>query len=123
VATLIQDLIDATSIERRGKHSADSRLSRIFSEIEWYRIQYGSTPDGVAQVRCENCRRPSLFRFLCWAEPYRGITEVFRIPRLLYDETIPQGVGFIITNGVTIGEMSYGTLACRCHRLKIIEIR
>ncbi|RDW87888.1 hypothetical protein BP5796_03582 [Coleophoma crateriformis] len=53
VDTLIQDLIDVMNLESRGKNSADSRLNKTFSEIEWYRKQYGSTVDGVAQYRKE----------------------------------------------------------------------
>ncbi|RDW72878.1 hypothetical protein BP6252_06785 [Coleophoma cylindrospora] len=122
VDTLIQDLINVMNLESRGKNSADSRLNKTFSEIEWYRKQYGSTFDGVAQVRCNSCQRRSLFRLVCWTKPRRHVTEVFRIPGLLFDETVPQGVGLVITDGRIIGKMSYGTPACGCHKSRTVEI-
>jgi hypothetical protein len=91
-------------------------------EVEWNKKKKSLAVDGIAEVRCLSCHRRSLFRLLCWTPPEPGVTEVFRIPDLLYDETVPQGVGLVVTNGAIDGKMSNGTPACDCSAYRRVEI-
>jgi hypothetical protein len=115
-------LIAATGLDRRSRHSADSRLSMALGEVEWNKNKKSLAVDGIAEVQCLSCPQRSLFRLLCWTPPELGVTEVFRIPDLLYDETVPQGVGLVVTGGVIEGKMSNGTPACDCSAYRRVEI-
>lgn len=48
VHTVSDDLIAATGLGRRGKHSADSRLNTTLGEVEWNRKRKSLAVDGVA---------------------------------------------------------------------------
>ncbi|KAH6842614.1 hypothetical protein B0I37DRAFT_382383 [Chaetomium sp. MPI-CAGE-AT-0009] len=122
VSAITEDLIAATGLDRRGKHSADSRLNMAWSEVEWNKNKKSLAVDGIARVQCLYCKQRSLFRLLCWTPPELGVTEVFRIPDLLYDETVPQGVGLVVTNGIINGKMSNGTPACDCKAYRTVDI-
>ncbi|KAK3294936.1 uncharacterized protein B0H64DRAFT_402080 [Chaetomium fimeti] len=122
IAVLAEVLIAATRLDRKGKHSADSRLNMALAEVEGNKSKKSLAVDGIAQVWCSYCKRRSLFRLLCWTPPESGVTEVFRIPNLLYDETVPQGVGLVVTNGVINGKMSNGTPACNCLAYRRVDI-
>ena len=50
-------------------------------------------------------------------------SQVYRIPGLLYDETVPDGTGLVMSGEKIIGKMTYGTPACQCHRLERVGIR
>jgi hypothetical protein len=122
IDAITEDLIAFTGLNRRGKHSADSRLNMALGEVEWNKNKKSLALDGIAEVCCLSCKRRSLFRLLCWAPPEPGVTEVFRIPELLFDETFPQGVGLVVTNGLIGGKMSSGTPSCDCWEYRRVDI-
>ena len=58
---------------------------------------------------------------MVWEAPKR-FAQVYRIPGLLYDDSIPEGVGLVIKGKGIIGKMQYGMPACSCHKRELVEI-
>lgn len=110
--------IDLTGLTKPEKHTSVSRIRRAFGEAEWY----GERMDGLARIRCKFCARRSLFRLTVWEAPKPEIAQLYRIPGLLYDETVPEGVGLVFCKKRILGKMTYGTPACECHSLELVEV-
>jgi hypothetical protein len=119
---LLKKMIILLKLDKKGKHTADSRLAITSAEAEWYREEYGKYMEGIGRVSCKFCGRRSIFRFTLWEKPAPEVSQVYRIPGLLYDETVPEGVRLVICGQKIIGKMTYGTPACECHRLEIVDL-
>ena len=119
---LLEQMITFLNLERRGEHNADCRFSVTSAEAEWYHEEYGKYMEGIGRVSCKFCGQRSIFRLTSWETPTPEISQVYRIPGLLYDETIPEGVGLVVSGQRIIGKMSYGTPACECHKLELVEL-
>ncbi|KAM5361434.1 hypothetical protein ACJZ2D_013124 [Fusarium nematophilum] len=115
-------IIELLDLENPGKKAADSRLDIAHAQAQWYTDKYGREMDGLCRIRCRSCARRSLSRLTLWDIPKPESAQVHRIPGLLFDETIPEGVGLVICDGVLIGKMMYGTPACECHRLGRVNL-
>ncbi|KAH8602952.1 hypothetical protein B0O99DRAFT_16684 [Bisporella sp. PMI_857] len=113
LATLISDHLGLNNIE-------DFQFSRIklaASEAGWY----GDNIESLLRVSCKTCAQRSLFRATMWEAP-RSLAQVYRIPGLVYEETIPEGVGLVVSQGRIIGRMAYGMPACSCHKMELVEL-
>lgn len=114
IATLIFDLM---RLDRLEDEAGLSRLSLAAKEAAWY----GANMEGLARISCKTCSQRSLFRLVAWETP-KSFAQLYRIPGLLYEETIPEGVGLVIDGKRIIGKMQYGTPACNCHKSELVEI-
>ena len=119
---IVEEIDSVLRLEQREKNSKDNRKAITMGEIEWHQTKHGRTMDGVARVRCRFCARRFAFRLTCWKQPTLDFAQVYRIPGLLYDETVPNGVGLVLCGGTIIGKMQYGTPACGCRRSQLVEI-
>jgi hypothetical protein len=113
-----QQMIDLTGLAKPENHVSVSRIKMAAGEADWY----GERMGGLARIRCKFCAHRSLFRLTAWEEPKPEIAQVYRIPGLLYDETVPEGVGLVFCKKRILGKMTYGTPACECHRSELVEV-
>lgn len=106
-----KNLIEAMMLgEHRGRKS---RLNMAYGEVNWYLKVHGKAMEVLVQVQCSCMGRRYLFRLTCWAPPTpKSVTRIYRIPGLLFDETVRDGVGIVLSDGKIIGKMSYGPPAC-----------
>jgi hypothetical protein len=109
-------------LDRPEKKSKDNRVDLTMSEAEWYVTKHDKQMEGIARIRCTHCKRRSVFRLTCWQPPTLEISRVFRIPGLLYDETVPNGVGLVLSGDSIIGKMISGTPSCSCLGMERISI-
>ncbi|KAI1369393.1 hypothetical protein F5Y08DRAFT_293194 [Xylaria arbuscula] len=102
------------------KQSSLSRIKAASEEAQWYRNKL----EGLATARCNGCSRDFLFRATVWDPPAAtAAAELYRIPGLLYDDTVAEGVGLVICDGIIMGKMAYATPACECRISKLVEIK
>ncbi|KAI1322228.1 hypothetical protein F5Y16DRAFT_404720 [Xylariaceae sp. FL0255] len=101
------------------KQSSISRIKAASEEAQWYRMKL----DGLVSVKCKGCSEEFLFRAIMWDTSALATAEMYRIPGLLYDDTIAEGVGLIVNNGKIIGKMAYAIPACDCRLSEIVEIK
>ena len=102
------------------KQSSLSRIKAASEEAQWYKKNL----EGLATVRCKGCSRDFLFRATVWDPPSATTTaELYRIPGLLYDDTVAEGVGLVISEGIIVGKMAYATPACECRISELVEIK
>lgn len=147
---LSREIVTHLRLDKPSKHSADSRLTITQSEAQWYWDRFGERDmESLARVRCKYCGRRFMIRLTLWQEPSPGALldsgglvpgcscQVYRIPGLLFDETVPDGVGLVVewnypdilddgpsVFGRVIGKMIYGTGAgtCECRRLERVRL-
>ncbi|KAF7555485.1 hypothetical protein G7Z17_g2171 [Cylindrodendrum hubeiense] len=115
-------LIKALKLSNRGKYSTESRLELAAGEADWYLREYGKAMEGIGRVSCKICGWRSIFRLTMWEEPTPDIAQVYRISGLLYDDSVPDGVGIVMEGKRIIGKMMYGTPACECSQLELVEM-
>ena len=116
ILSLAKKMITLLQLDRPGKQAADSRMSITHAEAKWYRERYGKEMEGLGRIRCKFCGRRALFRLTAWGNPELEATQVYRIPELLFDESVPDGVGLVVCRETVIGKMIYGTPYCDCCR-------
>ena len=109
-------MITLLQLDRPGKQAADSRMSITRAEAQWYREMYGKKMESLSRIRCKFCGRRALFRLTVWGDPELEATQVYRIPELLFDESVPDGVGLVVCRGTVIGKVIFGTPYCDCCR-------
>lgn len=115
-------LISALKLKKKGKYAKESRLDNAAGEAEWFHREYGRAMEGIAQVSCKICGRRAVYRMTMWEKPMLDATQLYRIPGLLYDDSVPEGVGIVVDGGRIIGKTMYGTPACKCARLQYVEL-
>ncbi|KAI1356713.1 hypothetical protein F5Y01DRAFT_265578 [Xylaria sp. FL0043] len=102
------------------KQSSLSRIKAASEEAQWYKKKL----EGLATVKCKGCSQDFLFRATVWDPPTTtAAAEMYRIPGLLYDDTVPEGVGLVICEGRIVGKMAYATPACECRISELVEIK
>jgi len=107
------------------KQSSLSRIKAASEEAQWYKTKL----EGLAAVKCKGCSRNFLVRATVWDPPSpapataMAVAEMYRIPGLLYDDTIAEGVGLIICDGRILGKMAYAPPACECRISELVEIQ
>ncbi|KAI0417940.1 hypothetical protein F5X98DRAFT_130761 [Xylaria grammica] len=103
------------------KESSLSRIKAASEEAQWYKKKL----EGLAAVKCKGCSRDFLFRATVWdhAALAAATVEMYRIPGLLYDDTVAEGVGLVVSEGRIIGKMAYATPACECRISEFVEIK
>ena len=119
---LAKKMSTALKLSNKGKYARESRLESAVGEAEWFLREYERAMEGIGRVSCKICGRRSIFRLTMWEEPTLDLAQVYRIPGLLYDDTIPEGVGIVVEGKRIIGKMMYGTPACDCSRLELVEL-
>ncbi len=78
----------------------------------------------VCLVRCTGCNVPFVCRFCFYhGKPFAAYPKLYRIPGLQYTVSYPNGVGLIISNNRIVGRMMFGTPACDCKLMEIVEIK
>ncbi|KAI0429271.1 hypothetical protein F5Y09DRAFT_310649 [Xylaria sp. FL1042] len=103
------------------KQSSLSRIKAASEEAQWYKKKL----EGLAAVKCKGCSRDFLFRATVWDPPTQSApaAEMYRIPGLLYDDTVAEGVGLVICEGRIVGKLAYATPACDCRISELVEIK
>jgi hypothetical protein len=107
--------------EPTSKNVSRLNRSRVLAERRRERgVQEG---EPICLVQCPGCGMSTLLR-LDLRQTARVGDEVYRIPRLSYDETIEGGVGLILCPERRItGRMLYGSPTCCCQSPNLVEIR
>jgi len=123
VLDLAKRIVKLLQLDRPGKQSADSRMLITNGEARWYLDCYRRNMECLGRIRCKFCAQRSLFRLTIWQEPKLEAPQVYRIPGLLFDETVPDSVGIVICRGLVIGKMVYRTPACGCRRSERVNLR
>ncbi|KAJ4037747.1 hypothetical protein NW761_006203 [Fusarium oxysporum] len=119
---IAKKLIRALKLNKEGKHARESRLELAAGEADWFLREYGTPMEGISQIRCKICGRWSVFRLVMWGEPTPDVAQIYRIPGLLYDENVPDGIGIVVERDRIIGKMIYGTPACRCCQSEFVKL-
>ncbi|KAI0910731.1 hypothetical protein F4823DRAFT_344956 [Ustulina deusta] len=103
------------------KQSSLSRIKAASEEAQWYKKKL----EGLAAVKCKGCSRDFIFRVTVWDPPTlaTAAAEMYRVPGLLYDDTIAEGVGLVVCEGKIVGKMAYATPACECRISELVEIK
>ncbi|KAI1310403.1 hypothetical protein F5Y03DRAFT_346099 [Xylaria venustula] len=103
------------------KQSSISRIKAASEEAQWYKKKL----EGLATVKCKGCSRDFLFRATVWEPPTptTATAEMYRIPGLLYDDTVVEGAGLVVCDGRIVGKMAYATPACDCRISELAEIK
>ncbi|TGJ83605.1 hypothetical protein E0Z10_g5188 [Xylaria hypoxylon] len=103
------------------KQSSLSRIKAASEEAQWYKKKL----EGLAAVKCKGCSRDFLFRATVWDHSAlaAAAAELYRIPGLLYDDTIVEGTGLVVCEGRIVGKMAYATPACECRISEFVEIK
>jgi len=107
------------------KQSSISRIKAAQQEMQWYRATgpHEFNIGALATVKCKGCSGSFLFRILLWDKSAPDATkELYRIPGLLYDDTLAEGVGLVVCNGKIIGKTAYATPACECKINELVAI-
>lgn len=93
-----------------------------------YAVFGGGTPHNwrfccLVTTACGRCGKHAMFRTGLWADPSSVLGAVlYRIPGLQYDLTLKNGVGMIVKEGRILGRMLYGTPACECLEIKVVQL-
>ncbi|KAI1874601.1 hypothetical protein JX265_004809 [Neoarthrinium moseri] len=118
LAILSKRLIALLGLALPDKTSHTSRLQSARDDAEFF----GKKKEGLASVRCTTCAGLFLYRVTAWEELVPQEARLYRIPGLLYDDTLPDGVGIAVANGKIVGRMAYATPACECHPEEAVEL-
>ncbi|KAG4255594.1 hypothetical protein FPRO03_04543 [Fusarium proliferatum] len=119
---IAKKLIRVLKLSKEGKLARESRLELAAGEADWFLREYSTPMEGISQIRCKICGRRSVFRLVMWGEPTPDVAQVYRIPGLLYDENVPDGIGIVVERDMIIGKMIYGTPACGCCKFEFVEL-
>lgn len=112
---------EALLLEPMSKNVSRLNRSRVLAERRGERGAQEGEP--ICLVQCPNCGMSTLLR-LDLRQTARVGNEVYRIPRLSYDETVEGGVGLILCPERRItGRMLYGSPTCCCQSPELVEIR
>ncbi|CAH0050247.1 unnamed protein product [Clonostachys solani] len=119
---IVKKITILLKLNKRGSYARESRLDMAAGEAGWFLREYGKAMEGIGQVSCKICGRRSIFRITAWEELKPDAAQVYRIPGLLYDDTVPGGVGIVVQENRILGKTMYATPACACGRLETVEL-
>jgi len=119
---LAKKMATALKLGKKGKYASESRLEAASGEAQWFVREYGRSMEGIGQVFCIACGMRSIFRLTVWEPPPPEAATVYRIPGLVYDDAVPEGVGMVVLGKRVVGKMMYGTPACECKRMEFVEL-
>ncbi|KAI8632271.1 hypothetical protein F5Y19DRAFT_492137 [Xylariaceae sp. FL1651] len=119
IAQVSKRLLALLGLGLPEKQSSISRIKAASEEAQWYKKKV----EGLAAVRCKGCSQDLLFRATVWEPPAPATAEMYRIPGLLYDDTIAEGTGLMVCDGKIVGKMAYATTACDCRISEFVEIK
>ncbi|OCL08813.1 hypothetical protein AOQ84DRAFT_33570 [Glonium stellatum] len=80
------------------------------SDPKYLKSLEGVLSDILAAPCCKTCLKVSLFRMALWEHPGES-AQVYRIPGLRFRQSLPNGVGLVISAGRIVGRLVYGTPA------------
>lgn len=121
VGQLMIEILRLTRPYRSNMQTRDGPFTRLlyagsFSAAAYYR-------DSIDVVKCVKCEKAFVYRLYHYSGGKDMLhASVYRIQGLGYDGTLPNGVGLIVKNGRVVGKMVYGTPACQCEVMRIVEI-
>jgi hypothetical protein len=119
-----RSLIGSLGLDEVYQEMGTTPLQLASTAAAWYLEKGCHRPGGVARVRCNACGRRFFFQLCMWYyAPEPEAAQLYRIPGLLYDQSVPDGIGIVVSKTKIIGRMDYGTRACGCRRMKVVEIR
>ena len=119
---IVKKMVTALKLDKRGTHASESRLETAAGEAAWFLREYGKAMEGIARINCKICSRRSVLRLTMWEQPTPDVAQVYRIPGLLYDDTVPEGVGIVVQDQRIVGKMMYGTPACECRKAELVDL-
>ncbi|CAG9980500.1 unnamed protein product [Clonostachys byssicola] len=119
---VVEKIIAVLKLNKRGSYERESRLDMAAGEAGWFLREYGKAMEGISQVSCKICGRRFMFRMTVWEELKPDGAQLYRIPGLLYDDTVPEGVGIVVQENRVLGKTMYATPACACGRLEMVEL-
>jgi hypothetical protein len=119
---LAKKMITTLKLDKKGTHASESRLETACGEAQWFIREYGKPMEGIGRVCCMFCGKRSIFRLTLWEAPEPDFARVYRIPGLVYDDSVPEGVGMVVLGKRVIGKLMYGTPACDCKRMEFVEL-
>ncbi|KAH8596875.1 hypothetical protein B0O99DRAFT_618832, partial [Bisporella sp. PMI_857] len=119
--------------------SAMGLSTNVLSQGKNFRNNYNTTPLEYAMfgggtphnwrfcclvtAACRGCGKHALFRIGAWEDPSSMLgSTLYRIPGLEYDLTLKNGIGMAVKDGRILGRMLYGTPACACHEIEVVEL-
>ncbi|KAH8675952.1 hypothetical protein BX600DRAFT_453966 [Xylariales sp. PMI_506] len=115
---LSKKLIALIGLSLPDKNSHVSRIKSAMDEAQFF----DSKKEGLASVTCRGCTRGFLYRVTAWEDLPAGNSELYRIPGLLFDDTVPEGVGIVVSDGRIVGRLAYATPACDCRTASFVEL-
>ncbi|OCK78959.1 hypothetical protein K432DRAFT_300828 [Lepidopterella palustris CBS 459.81] len=75
----------------------------------------------LISVSCPSCDKTSAFRATVWQKP-RPQAQLYLIPGLGYQYSIPGGMGMIVDNEEVVGRVRFGSPACNCKRSATVKL-
>jgi hypothetical protein len=72
-------------------------------------------------VCCTNCNKTSVFRATTWQNPTTR-AQLYLIPGLAYQYSVPNGMGIIVENEEIIGRVRFGFSACKCNHSVTVKL-
>ncbi|KAF8846639.1 hypothetical protein BDZ45DRAFT_409230 [Acephala macrosclerotiorum] len=119
-----KNLVEMLGLDQLQQQTNISRLDEAAREAEWYShpSRGYQNMEGLARIRCRYCGTHSLFRLSVWDAQGIKSSHVFLIPGLLYDLTIPNGVGLVVHDKTIIGKTTYGTPTCECREIRMVDL-
>jgi hypothetical protein len=115
-------LIDVLGLDKPHWRKNSSRIEDAVEEAAWYQDRGHQNMEGLARISCEGCGNRSLFRLFIWEKRKPNTARVFRFPDLGYALTVANGVGIAVCDKRIIGDMVYGTPACKCRLVEEVEL-
>ncbi|KAF2810738.1 uncharacterized protein BDZ99DRAFT_288057 [Mytilinidion resinicola] len=72
-------------------------------------------------VSCPSCDKRSAFRATTWQNPTTQ-AQLFFIPGLAYQYSVPNGMGIIVENEEILGRVRFGVPACNCNHSAAVKL-
>ena len=75
----------------------------------------------LISVSCPSCNKTAAFRATLWQKPTTQ-AQLYLIPGLAYQYSVPGGMGVILENEEIIGRVRFGTSACNCNHPATVKL-
>ena len=75
----------------------------------------------IITVCCSSCNKTSVFRATTWQNPTTR-AQLYLIPGLAYQYSVPNGMGIIVENEEIIGRVRFGFSVCSCNRSVTVKL-
>lgn len=92
-----------------------------FSRLQLYNLLCDPSEYTLISVACLSCARISAFRATLWQKP-TAHAQLYLIPGLAYQYSLPEGMGIILENEEIIGRVRFNTSPCGCSRSSTVRL-